>query len=166
MDESLPVVVSQMLVVIVKSTKSSSDKPAGSVVMVEVTMGTGPTVSVEPSVVIVSTPVIVAEPRGTVKIIVEPSGSVRVSAMTAGIAVKVIVTPSVVTVSKPPVERGGSVPPVENGTSLPPSGHHAGAGGHVGPGLPIVTVLAGDGASTAGPCSDSSFPLKAETDHS
>jgi hypothetical protein len=97
-DESLPVVMSQMLVVIEKSVKSSTDTPGGSVVMVDVTVGTGPTVSVEPSVVIVSTPVMTGEPEGMVKIIVEPSGSVSVSTVTVWIGVMVIVTPSVVIV--------------------------------------------------------------------
>ena len=107
-DESLPVVVSQMLVVIEKSVKSARDTPGGSVVMVDVTVplggdvmpdvGTGPTVSVEPSVVIVSTPVMTGEPGGMVKIIVEPSGSVSVSTVPVWIGVRVIVTPSVVIV--------------------------------------------------------------------
>lgn len=107
-EASLPVVVSQMSVVIEKAVKSERDRPGGSVVMVDVTVplggdvmpdvATGPTVSVEPSVVIVSTPVMTDEPEGTVKMIAEPSGSVSVSTVTVWIGVRVIVTPSVVIV--------------------------------------------------------------------
>ena len=59
-DESAPVVVSQILVVIGKSVKSWRDTPAGIVVMVDVIVPVGggvgpkgPTVKVDPSDVIV-----------------------------------------------------------------------------------------------------------------
>lgn len=81
-EESLPVVVIQILVEILEAVKSSRDTPEGTVVMVEVIVAggsvvTGPTVSVVPPVVIVSTPVIV-EPGGRVRTVVEPSGPVSV----------------------------------------------------------------------------------------
>lgn len=41
----------------------------------------------------------------------------------------------------------------------PPPGHHDGNGWHVDPGLPTVTLAGGEGATTAGPMSDSSLPL-------
>ena len=122
-DESFPVVVSQMLVLIGKSVKSSMDTPAGTVVIVDVIsstpfedveVGAGPTVRVDPSVVIVVSPVIADDPKGIVKTIVEPSGSVRVSSVAVGRGVIVSVLPSVVMVRTPVV--AGSVPPPPDGT--------------------------------------------------
>lgn len=55
----------------------------------------------------------------------------------------------------PPPETGGTE------TDAPP-GHHDAAAGQVGPGLPSVMLLAGEGATLDGPISDSSLPLKAE----
>lgn len=49
------------------------------------------------------------------------------------------------------------------GPGVKNDGHHCAEVGHVGPGLPSVTVLAGDGATTGGLKSDSSFPLNALT---
>lgn len=134
--------------------------------MVDFGVGTGPTVIVEPSVVMVTTPVRRDEPGGIVMRIVDPSGSVNVSTVGVAVGPMVIVTPSVVIVSM--TVGAGNVPlaPPGGTETEAPAGHHDGAGGHVGPGLPSVTVLAGEGARTAGPFSDSSFPLNAETLHS
>jgi hypothetical protein len=62
---------------------------------------------------------------------------------------------TVVNPEPPPPPSGGIV-------KVGPPGHHDGAAGHVGPGLPSVTVLAGEGAMLDGPICDSSLPLKAE----
>ena len=71
-------------------------------------VGAGPTVSVEPSVVIVCSPVIV-EPEGSVRVIDEPSGSVSVStfdpALEVGSGPTVSVEPSVVIVSSPVIDE-------------------------------------------------------------
>jgi len=195
-DESLPVVVSQMLVVIEKSVKAPMDTPGGSVVIVDVTVPLGraavgptvmvepsvkivrspviaeesegrvrivvepsgsvsvstipvrmgPTVSVEPSMVIVSSAVIAEEPEGNFKTMVEPSASVSVSITPDGTGLIVSVTPSVVSVSTP---VGAAPPPSPSPSSEPERAelfeleHHASAGGHVGPALPAVAVLAG-----------------------
>jgi hypothetical protein len=85
--------IAKMLVVIGKSVKSSRDTSGGTVVMVDVTaVGRGPTVSVEPSVVMVVTPV-TTEPKGTVKTILEPSGSVKVSTVTVGMVPVAVMFP-------------------------------------------------------------------------
>jgi hypothetical protein len=72
-EESLPVVVSQKFVVTDESVKSEIVRPGGSVVIVDVmvplgTVVTGPTVKVDPSVVMVVRSVIISEPEGIVSV--------------------------------------------------------------------------------------------------
>lgn len=86
-------------------------------VIVDVTpvaVGTGPTVSVEPSVVIVVGPVMIEPPDGIVSITVCPSGSVSVSIV--GVVTGVLMGPTVMveppevmTVDPVIVDPGGKV---------------------------------------------------------
>lgn len=69
-----------------------------------------------------------------------------------------VVPPTTVGIPAPPPP-----PPETGGTETdPPPGHHDCTVGHVGPGLPSVTPLAGEGATFDGPMADSSLPLNAE----
>lgn len=100
-----------------------------------------PTVVVVPPIIVVDPPITVVDP---LTIVVDPPTT------------EVDPHSTVVVGPEPPDATGGT-------ETEPPFGHHAGAAAHVSPRLPSVTVLAGEGATTAGPCPDSSLPLKAET---
>ena len=126
---SAPVVVSQEFAVMGVSVMGWIERPGGSVVIVDVSaldvkgrddavvvvrtapetlfVGAGPTTSVDPSVVIVSTPVIEV-PECRLSVIVDPSASVSVSMFkpevepeAVGTGPTVSVKPSVVMVCKP-----------------------------------------------------------------
>lgn len=95
-----------------------------------------------PGRAVVTPPIIVVKPPITV---FEPS-------------ITVVVPPTMVVI--PPIIV--LLPPTGGTETDPPPGHHDGSGAQVGPGLPSVTPLAGEGARTAKPLLDSKSPLNEE----
>lgn len=83
-------------------------------------------------------------------------------ALPVALIVTYVVPPTTVGIPAPPPPPPPP-PPETGGTETdPPPGHHDCTVGHVGPGLPSVTPLAGEGATFDGPMADSSLPLNAE----